>query len=498
MILLMPSVAPSALAVNRLRAVFTSSASLWPSRRLFGVAFVALAVCWSFWWALYFPGCASTDSNDILKMVLGIDATSNHFRYEGLNSHHPLLYTGFVAAVVVPVRAITGSVTVAIGTFSFMQMLLLSACVSLAIAWLGRCGSPKVIVVTVVAFFALNPLVGRYAVTLWKDIPFAGALLLFSLVVCDVARTRGKWLSSPQRWAALLTAACLVALLRSNGAIVVIAIAVVLVVMCRPRGMRIGARVVGAVIAVLLVQGAGAKVAGVESAHFSETVSLPLQQLALTFVDGGTLSSSQEEVLLNLLPGDQIEELFNPVTPNPLKFAPEFNDAYLDSHKAEFIAAWLGGVPSNMGHYVRAWADETRGYWDVRQESWHVVDAGYDVANTDVNVTASLLPGLTEQGLFAGQHPTAVMTRLAYPLCNCACLGWFSLLCLIVGCVSRRPGLAGMAVPGVFLWACMLVAAPISNEFRYLFALHVLVPFLLCALSRKVSGAVKEGACSEL
>ena len=345
----MPSVAPSALAVNRLRAVFTSSASLWPSRRLFGVAFVALAVCWSFWWALYFPGCASTDSNDILKMVLGIDATSNHFRYEGLNSHHPLLYTGFVAAVVVPVRAITGSVTVAIGTFSFMQMLLLSACVSLAIAWLGRCGSPKVIVVTVVAFFALNPLVGRYAVTLWKDIPFAGALLLFSLVVCDVARTRGKWLSSPQRWAALLTAACLVALLRSNGAIVVIAIAVVLVVMCRPRGMRIGARVVGAVIAVLLVQGAGAKVAGVESAHFSETVSLPLQQLALTFVDGGTLSSSQEEVLLNLLPGDQIEELFNPVTPNPLKFAPEFNDAYLDSHKAEFIAAWLGGGAVEYG-----------------------------------------------------------------------------------------------------------------------------------------------------
>ena len=55
-----------------------------------------------------------------------------------------------------------------------------------------------------------------------------------------------------------------------------------------------------------------------------------------------------------------------------------------------------------------------------------------------------------------------------------------------------------MAVPSVFLWACMLVAAPISNEFRYLFALHVFVPFLLCALSRKVSGAVEEGVPSEL
>ncbi len=493
----MPSVAPSAL-VDRLRAVSSSSASLWPSRHLFGGVFVALALCWSLWWALYFPGCASTDSNDILKMVLGIDATSNHFRYEGLNSHHPLLYTGFVTVVVVPVQAITGSLTVAVGVFSLVQILLLSACVALAIAWLGRRGATKAMVAAVVVFFALNPLVGRYAVTLWKDIPFAGALLLFSLMTCDVARTRGKWLSSPLRWVALLIAACFVALLRSNGAIVVIASAVVLAVACRPRGMRVGVCVVGAVVAVLLAQGAGAKVAGVESAHFSETVSLPLQQLARTYIDGGTLSGSQEEVLFSLLPGDRIEELFNPVTPNPLKFAPEFNDAYLDSHKAEFIAAWLGGAPSNMGHYVRAWADETRGYWDVRQESWHVVDAGYDVANTDVNVTASLLPGLTEQGFFAGQHPTDVMTRLAYPLCNCACLGWFSLLCLIVGCVSRRPGLAGMAMPGVFLWACMLVAAPISNEFRYLFALHVLVPFLLCALSRKVSDAVEEGVPNEL
>ena len=466
----------------RLREVAGASASTWPPARVFAVTFALLALGWGFWWALYFPGCASTDSNDILKMVLGIDATSNHFRYEGLSSHHPLLYTGFVAAVVLPVRALTGSVTAAVGAFSLVQMLLLAACVAAAVAWLARRGAPRVLVVVVVLFFVANPLVGRYAVTLWKDIPFAGALLLFSLACCDVARTRGAWLSSRRRWAALIVLACLVALLRSNGALVVLACAVVLALACRPRGVRIAARVAVAVVAVLVVQGVGAKAAGVESAHFAETVSLPLQQLARTSVEGGNLSEEQQDVLYSLLPRERIAEVYDPTTPNPIKFAADFNDAYLDSHKVEFIVAWLGALPANIDSYVSAWADETRGYWDVHEDCWLVAYLGYDIADADVNVTASLLPGLSEEEFFAYENPTAAMWRLVRPLCRCSCLGWFTLMIFVGACATRRPGLAGMALPGVLLWATTLAAAPISNEFRYLFALHILLPFLLMAL----------------
>ncbi len=485
---------PAAGGFARLREVAGAPASAWPPARVFAVTFALLALGWGFWWALYFPGCTSTDSNDILKMVLGIDATSSHFRYEGLSSHHPLLYTGFVAAVVAPVHSLTGSLTAAVGAFSLAQMLLLAACTALAVAWLARRGAPTALVVLVLVFFAANPLVGRYAVTLWKDVPFAGALLLFSLACCDVARTRGAWMSSRRRWAALIVLACLVALLRSNGAIVVFGCAVVLALTCRPQGVRIAARVAVAVVAVLAVQGVGAKAAGVESAHFAETVSLPIQQLACTSVEGGDLTEDQQEVLYSLLPQQRIAELFNPVTPNPLKFAPEFDDDYLDAHKAEFIGAWLGALPANLGTYVRAWADETRGYWDVRQDSWLVVEPGYDIVDADVNVSASLLPGLLEGGFFAGEHPTEVMARVARPLCNCAWLGLLALAFLAVACALRRPGLAGMALPGVLLWATMLVAAPISNEFRYLFALHVLLPFLVCGLWRNVSGGAGEGA----
>ena len=479
----MPSASFSASDLfARVRAVCGASAATWPSGRVFAAAFLLLALCWGFWWALYFPGCASTDSNDILKMVLGIDATSNHFRYEGLSSHHPLLYTGFVAAVVAPALAISGSVTVAVGAFSLVQMLLFAACIALAIAWLARRGVPAAPLVLVVAFFALNPLVARYAVTLWKDVPFAGVLLLFSLACCDVMRTRGAWLASRRRWAALIMLACLVALLRSNGTVVVLASVAMLVFACKPARSRIALRVGGALVAVLLLQGVGAKAAGIEGAHFSETVSLPIQQLARTSVEGGNLSEEQQDVLYSLLPRERIAEVYDPTTPNPIKFAADFNDAYLDSHKVEFIVAWLGALPANIDSYVSAWADETRGYWDVHEDCWLVAYLGYDIADADVNVTASLLPGLSEEEFFAYENPTAAMWRLVRPLCRCSCLGWFTLMIFVGACATRCPGLAGMALPGVLLWATTLAAAPISNEFRYLFALHILLPFLLMAL----------------
>jgi hypothetical protein len=464
-----------------------ASARTWPTRRLFLVALCAFVVCWGFYWALYFPGCCSTDSDDILKMVLGLDTYSNHFRYDGLSSHHPLLYTAAVAAVMGPIVALGGSVTVAVGAFSFLQMVVLAACVGAATCWAARRGVPKAAVVAVIVFFALNPLVARFAVTLWKDVPFAGVLLLFCLVCCDVARTRGAWLSSRRRWALFIVLASLVALLRSNGALVALAAVVALAIACKPARGAILLRAAGAVAVVLIVQGVGARLAGVAPAHFAETVSLPLQQLARTSVEGGQLSDDQQQVLYSILPQDRIAELFSETTPNPLKFAPDFNDEYLESHKVEFISAWLGALPANIGSYARAWADETRGYWDVRQESWLVSSPGYDIVDADENVTASLLGGLAESSAFGGDHPTDVMSRMLYPLCNAACLGWFAIACLVIGLIFRKPGLAGMALPAVLLWVTMLLAAPISNEFRYVFALHVLVPFLLCAFCRSAS-----------
>lgn len=49
----------------------------------------SLMVVWTVGFFVLFPGCFSTDSTDILKMIWGIPFESDWFRYDSLNNHHP-------------------------------------------------------------------------------------------------------------------------------------------------------------------------------------------------------------------------------------------------------------------------------------------------------------------------------------------------------------------------------------------------------------------------
>lgn len=71
-------------------------------------------------------------------------------------------------------------------------------------------------------------------------------------------------------------------------------------------------------------------------------------------VDEGALTDEQEELIGNVLPLDRMRTLYTPYSANALKFSPEFNDEYLESHKVEFLLTWAALFPDNMGSYVRA------------------------------------------------------------------------------------------------------------------------------------------------
>ena len=255
-------------------------------------------------------------------------------------------------------------------------------------------------------------------------------------------------------------------------------------------------RLLAVVFGLFLVLGAQSAIAtalDVASPHFSETVSVPLQQLARTVVDEGDLTESEESFISELIPLGAIKSDYNPVTPNPLKFSPDFNDEFLESHKVEFLMMWASVFPNNANSYLRAWIDETRGYWDWRQDSWHVVPAGYDVADSGVNVAESLVPSIMSADTYLAYQDWAInkfVDLLSVP-CNCALLGWLAVVLMVVALIMRRRDIGLMLLPSVALWGTMLLAAPVSNEFRYLFALHVTLPFCACMLIQEVTHRIR-------
>ena len=94
--------------------------------------------------------------------------------------------------------------------------------------------------------------------------------------------------------------------------------------------------VLATVLPALLITDPLCSALGIQKAHFAEAVSIPLQQMARVVADDGTISEADTELLNAILPLEQVKECYDETTPNAVKFAPDFNDAYLESHKDEW------------------------------------------------------------------------------------------------------------------------------------------------------------------
>ena len=86
--------------------------------------------------------------------------------------------------------------------------------------------------------------------------------------------------------------------------------------------------------------------------------------MAAVVAQEGDLTEAQEEFLNQVIPLDEMADLYTPSVVNPIKFSEDFDDAFLESHKMEFLAVWLQLLPENVATYVKAWAAETQGYWE--------------------------------------------------------------------------------------------------------------------------------------
>lgn len=309
-----------------------------------------LAVLLSNW-----PGFCSTDSNDIVNQVLGVSEWSTWHRYDGLANHHPIFYT-FLVWVVFQATAFFGSIDLSIGIFLFLQMTVAALVLSWCISVFVRLGFGKRYILAAFAFMLFNPILANYSVTMWKDVLFSCCALflivrLYSLLFHGEKKHIGR---------TLLVACLLLTFLRSNGFMVVGATLLVLFVIEPDLRKKVAA--VGAAVfcAFLVVQGPLLSIMGVQKGHFSESVGIPLQQIAATVHKGGHINEEQEEFINRVLPMEAMRDSYNPQTPNPIKFHESFDDAFLEEHKIEFLVTWASMLPSNLGIYVKAWIDETQ------------------------------------------------------------------------------------------------------------------------------------------
>lgn len=99
------------------------------------------------------------------------------------------------------------------------QILALGSMAGWGLTAFRRLGTPRSILWGVSLFFALSPVNGLMAVTLWKDIPYSVSVLMLTLLLIRIADSNGEWLLRPGAWMMLAFVVFLVASYRYNGII---------------------------------------------------------------------------------------------------------------------------------------------------------------------------------------------------------------------------------------------------------------------------------------
>ena len=447
--------------------------SHWKSLFAYGTPII---VCWIAVWANYFPG---TSMNDQLAIIGSPIAFANN---------HPILYNLALSVCVRFGASVLGDGNVGFALYVLLQMLLCCAIVSFCCIWLAFRKVSVVIQILVVAYFALTPLVGNYAMSALKDTIFGYALLLwipflFELTFSD----RGTW-HKKGTWMAFGVLILLTSLTRNNGLYISIVLLIVLFILAFRK--RAWSMILAGVVALALsiTPNMLLSAMGVHQL-FRESVGIPLQQVsAVLCSEDGVVTDGQKSYFEKIIPLNVMRESYAPMSVDLIKYSPEFDSDYLQQTKNEFIREYFSLGLANPDIYFRAFLSQTYGYWsifahDTYQGCFFRIS---DNLRADTDIQAMEEWGLSNYSLYSNDVSESIdaVLKAVTPLfpgpggCLLILMMCCYLLCVLKA--SAKPGL--VFLPLFLLWGTLLLATPLACAFRYAFPFAVAMPFAIALL----------------
>lgn len=247
-----------------------------------------MIVVWGLFLLTFFPGLMSGDSYDQWSQVV-----SARF-----NDAHPVFHS-LVLWVLTRFWLSPAAVVI-------FHILALSLTVAWGLEILQRYGLPNWGAWLVAAIFALSPINGQIVITIWKDIPYSTAMLLFSLMLLLVVFTRGKWLEKRGMWIWLGLVSAMITLFRHNGLPITIFTLILLVVFYRRYWRKVLLSFSLFLAIYLIVQYPLYNFLRVDR-NMGAKQQLFVHHIAAHMVNGGPLSPGEQELAELIVPGSEWE-----------------------------------------------------------------------------------------------------------------------------------------------------------------------------------------------
>ncbi|MDO5520495.1 MAG: DUF6020 family protein [bacterium] len=449
--------------------------------------FAAIVIAWLPYVIATYPCNFTPDARDEVAQFLGDETICKTYRsiiYPEeaktlLNNHHPITYT-IVIGTFAKVGLSIGNITIAMFSFTMLQMLFLAFVYSYTVNYIKKLEVPIIFQLLTLGFFMFYPVIPMYALTITKDSLYGGFMILVTIQLFKLIRSEDEIFYSKKERCILFFSLLGFMLLRNNGFYIGCVLLVVLLIKYRKSlsklkdiGLLIGIPIVlyGIVLLKIVLP-----LCNIPEGSPREMLSVPFQQVARYAVEWGEegFDDGEIETLNKILCFDNdlevLKKRYDPIVSDGVKN--HFNKYYTKEELKEFMVVWAKLLVRHPGTYVTATLNNISYYYSV--------DYGKGIVYNGTGSPGAKF-GLRNPAFTNAPRKMIITTINA--LKDSSMLGWaFSvgpwnylfLICIVYMVYTRQYRYALMTMP-VVLNLLIAIAGPVAYM-RYAIEWIVVLP----------------------
>lgn len=454
------------LAVKLENRIYSDKSHKIKDWKVFVIIFASLIVLWLPYILSYFPGGVYADTIAAINQATG---------EVGITNHNPILYT-LIIKLFLQIGSIFGNKLIGLKIFTVVQEIVMALVLAYLVFKLYKNKiSIKYIVLTIL-YFGLFELIPLYVVSLWEDVPFSLALLMYIIFIYDIVKCDGKNLKNVKSTIYYCILSLLVMFLRNNGKYIVVLTTFIIILQYRKEIFKYAKKFIISsavtIVATFIVQGPIYNRYNLNG-PFVENLGILNQQLCYVVYVDGNLTDYQKEFIGKVIPLESIKEHYTPLDIDNIKWGDTgFSESFLSENKKEYFKVWFKVFLQNPKEYVVAYLYNTVGYWDMtksiffgytQEEMWPGLekkDPGYIQSDFIKDVTGSSIRNILKP-------KTAISSAIFFVVT----LVFFNLVLF-----KKKYKYLLVFVPALLTYLSILVATPVAFTLRYIYILVLTIP----------------------
>ncbi len=428
-------------------------------------SFLICFICWLPYFLYLFPGVMTPDSVNQFEQVLGLKPYSNH---------HPVAHTMLIKLFYHFGLLFTDNMTVAFSFYTFFQMCLMIFSISFLMQTLKEFKIRPVICFVITLIYAVVPYHAIYSVTVWKDIPFAAAVLIFGCCLLRFARG-----ISIKTLVFFVISGIMLCLFRSNGWYGFLLCFPLLLFFYRKKAKKLYPALLFILLTAIIVKYPIMNRAGIIQPDFIESLSVPTQQIAAVICNDRPLTAEQLSLIEEVVDLTYIKDLYAPTFADNMKeLVRAGNQDYLVAHKGDFFRLWLELLFTYPGDFFTAYVNQTYGYY--YPDSFYLVAEAEGISASHLGVAHTpLLRGSVMVKFKEISVKMGSMVPIYSLLWSMGVAFWAFLFCIGNTLIRHEKKKLIYYLPGLSMYLTVLVATPVATEFRYVYFMVFSLPFYL-------------------